>query len=518
MIDILRIPDRTEIISENAKNDAKVTFELKDGRLGVYLYADNEHPCFVRLRWNHRTDKPVKILGDIWERSYGNLEWRSMNEDRALPWYFLANDGKDTVGCGVMVHPNSFVSFLYDPMGVTAYIDVRCGAVGVELSGRTLHCCDIVCEKYEGISTFEAAKKFCHAMCPSPILPKKPVYGGNNWYYAYGKSSRQEILADVELLSSLCEGNSNRPYFVIDDCWQINPCAGPWVANEKFGDTKTLADEIRKRDVNPGIWVRLLHDIDFEEAHPEWCIPKRGERGIYLDPSRKEVMDYVREVVRRIKDWGYEILKHDFSTVDMFGSYDFQLNGFITEFDGWSFFDKSRTGAEIMLDLYRVIKEEAGDMMILGCNTASHLCAGLCEINRTGDDTSGKDWNRTRATGVNTLAFRMAQNGAFYVIDADCVGILDDNIPWELNGRWLDLLAKSGTPLFVSAKPESLTEEMKVALKEAFARSSVQTDVAQPLDWEYNKTPVVWSINGEVVEYDWFTEELPKCLKHCHQN
>lgn len=171
-----------------------------------------------------------------------------------------------------------------------------------------------------------------------------------------------------------------------------------------------------------------------------------------------------------------------------------------------------------MLDLYRAIKEEAGDMMILGCNTASHLCAGLCEINRTGDDTSGKDWNRTRATGVNTLAFRMAQNGAFYVIDADCVGILDDNIPWELNGRWLDLLAKSGTPLFVSAKPESLTDEMKVALKEAFARSSVQKDVAQPLDWEYNKTPMVWSINGETVEYDWFTEELPKCLKHCHQN
>ena len=125
MIDILRIPDSTEIISENAKNDAKVTFELKDGRLGVYLYADNEHPCFVKLRWNHRTNKPVKILGDIWERSYGNLEWRSMNEDRALPWYFLVNDGKDTVGCGVMVQPNSFVSFLYDPMGVTAYIDVR---------------------------------------------------------------------------------------------------------------------------------------------------------------------------------------------------------------------------------------------------------------------------------------------------------------------------------------------------------------------------------------------------------
>lgn len=518
MINILRLPDTYEIMSDMGKSDAKVDFKLQSNKLSVYLEAEKEHPCFVRLRWNYRTDYPVRILGDAWERGYGDFEWCPINEDRFMPWYFLVNDGKTTVGCGVMVQPNSFVSFSYDAMGVTAYVDVRCGAVGVELGGRTLHCCDVVCEKYEGISTFEAAKRFCKKMCPNPILPKKPVYGGNNWYYAYGKSSREEILADVSLLSSLCEGNKNRPYFVIDDCWQINPCAGPWMPKETFGDMKTLADEIRERGVNPGIWVRLLHDIEFEEAHPEWCIPKRGERGIYLDPSRKEVMDYVREVVRRIKNWGYEIMKHDFSTVDMFGSYDFQINGMITEFEGWSFYDKSRTGAEIMLDLYRVIKQEAGDMMILGCNTASHLCAGFCEINRTGDDTSGKDWNRTRGMGINTLAFRLAQNGAFYVVDADCIGILNDYIPWSLNSRWLELLSKSGTPLFVSARPASLTEEMKAALKEAFVRSSVQTDIAEPLDWEYNKTPMVWSFNGERVEYDWFTEELPKCMKHNHHN
>lgn len=518
MIDIKRIPDKIEIISDTPKSDAEVSLNLEDSKLSVYLTADQEHPCFVLLRWNYRTDYPVRILGDKWERSNADLEWRSINEENFLPWYFLAKYENTTVGCGVMVQPNAFVSFGYDAMGVTAYIDVRCGAVGVELGGRKLRLCEIVCEKYEDMSAFEAAKRFCRVMCPNPILPKEPIYGGNNWYYAYGKSSREEILSDVSLLSKLCEGNSTTPCFVIDDCWQINPCAGPWVPNEKFGDMKQLASDIEKLGVKPGIWVRLLHDKEFEAEHPEWCIPERKRAGTYLDPSIPEVKQYVREVVRRMREWGYKILKHDFSTVDMFGSYGFELGGMITADENWSFADRSKTSAEIMLELYRLIKEEAGDMLVLGCNTASHLCAGLCEINRIGDDTSGREWNRTRGMGVNTLAFRMAQNQAFYIIDADCVGILDKNIPWSLNKQWLELLSKSGTPLFVSAKPESMTDEIKDALKEAFNRSSLQTDTAEPIDWEYNKTPVVWNINGEKVEFDWFTDELPKCLKHKHHD
>ena len=38
--------------------------------------------------------------------------------------------------------------------------------------------------------------------------------------------------------------------------------------------------------------------------------------------------------------------------------------------------------------------------------------------NRTGDDTSGRIWERTRRMGVNTLAFRLPQHNAFYHIDA----------------------------------------------------------------------------------------------------
>ena len=92
--------------------------------------------------------------------------------------------------------------------------------------------------------------------------------------------------------------------------------------------------------------------------------------------------------------------------------------------DGWTFAaGPSRTTAEVVEDLYRTIRVAAADSLVIGCNTVSHLSAGHFEICRIGDDTSGTEWPRTRKMGVNTLAFRGVQHGAFYVADADCVGV-----------------------------------------------------------------------------------------------
>ena len=122
----------------------------------------------------------------------------------------------------------------------------------------------------------------------------------------------------------------------------------------------------------------------------------------------------MRKIIRRIKTWGYELIKHDFSTFDIFGNFGINLNGMITPDYGWTFHDKTKTSAEVILDFYRLLREEAGEMIIIGCNTISHLSAGMFELYRAGDDTSGKEWSRTRAYGINALAFRMCQNNAFY--------------------------------------------------------------------------------------------------------
>lgn len=512
MINILRAPDDIQVYCDGDNTDAVVSAEFSDGKMYVKLTADQSKPKMVCLRWNERVNKPARIMGDKWERGYGDMGWRSLNGETFMPWYFLINDGDETVGCGVKTGANSFVSFQCDASGVTAWLDVRCGGVGVELGGRELIAAVIVCERYKGITAFEAAKEFCKVMCDNPIFPREAVYGSNNWYYAYGKSSYDEIMADAALISRLAGENKNRPFMVIDDGWQKNPVEGPWVPNEKYGDMKKVADGFKEIGIKPGIWVRPLHNTELETEHPDWCFDRDKNR--YLDPSHPEVKKYVRNFITEIKSWGYELIKHDYSTYDIFGDYGFSLNGLITNMKNWTFYDKTKTSAEIVLDFYRLIREAAGDMYIIGCNTVSHLCAGLVEINRIGNDTSGKFWSVTRANGINSLAFRMCQNDTFYKIDADCVGLMADNIDWRLNRQWLDLLAKSGSPLFVSMQPSAITPEMEKDLKAAFKTNSKQKDTAVPVDWMYNNEPQQWLINGELTEYDFIMESYPAMLRH----
>jgi alpha-galactosidase len=90
-----------------------------------------------------------------------------------------------------------------DGNGISLYLDVRCGGMGVKLNGRVLNAATVICREYADTEAFSAGHKFCCDMCPDPIFPKEPVYGSNNWYYAYGKSSREEMLTDSEYIAEL---------------------------------------------------------------------------------------------------------------------------------------------------------------------------------------------------------------------------------------------------------------------------------------------------------------------------
>lgn len=510
MTDIRRLPDSFEIRCEGENSDASLRFESLEDRLKVYITAGDSRPQFIALRWNCFTGENTRVLGDVWERSYADLGWRGLSSRRFMPWYFMLNDGETTSCCGVMTGCRSFVSFECGRNGVTAWMDVRCGAAGVQLGGRELEAASFVCAEYAGIPAFEAARRFCRIMCPAPLMPEAPVYGGNNWYYAGGRSSAEDIVSDARLQARLSEGLSNRPFMVADDGWQPNPKSGPWLPNGRFGDMRALAGRIKELDVRPGLWIRPLGDED-GSLGPELRIERGGERRV-LDPSLPEVLEHISESVERIRSWGYELLKHDVTTFDMFGDRGRSLNGAITIKPDWSFADRSRTGAEIATGLYACIKKAAGDMTVIGCNTIPHLCAGLVEINRTGADISGSDWGRTRDFGVNTLAFRLPQHGAFYACDADCVGIMERKIPWELNRQWLELLSLSGTPLFVSC-PEGLPDAEQLRdLRAAYERASEQKNTAVPLDWMYSDIPSRWLIDGKERVFDWSCGRIPELV------
>ena len=487
------------VLCEGTNNDAVLDTELSDNTLTLSLTAKASLPRFVTLRWIFESEPNIKVLGDTWERSYGNLEFTALKDnDRYLPWYFIADANEMQFCFGVKTQPNAFVSFRYDESGITAWIDCRNGSSGVALSGRTIRLCEFVFCKYFSADTFSCLQDYCKKLCDHPLLPDRMIYGGNNWYYAYGKSDYEMIVADAALQAKLAEGLENRPYMVIDDGWQMYGCAGPWLPNKKFGDMKALADEIKAMGVIPGIWIRPLYSR--EKSIRKDMLLTRQKKKEYLDPTVPAVQELLRADVTRIREWGYQLLKYDYTTADLFGLYCREFTKTISEAEDWHFFDRSKTNAEIVLDLYRLIREAAGDMLLIGCNTVSHLCAGLVHLNRTGDDTSGREWDRTLTMGVNTLAFRLAQNDAFYMADADCVGILKDYIPWDKNRQWLDLLAHSDTALFVSC--DHADDEKAAALSAAYREAQNKHNL-RPLDWESTRTPEQWRTDQGELHYKW---------------
>jgi len=493
-------------------NDMEISTELRKGaEVAVAITAPKTKLTRVRLRWNGAFPAGSRFLGDHWERSYGDLEWRGLVGERLMPWYFLASGGGVTSGYGVKTGASAICCWQADDGGITLWLDVSNGGGGVELGARRLEAATIVARKGQpGESPLDAARAFCRAMCDKPLVPAQPIYGSNNWYYAYGKNtSTASILKDAALMAELMPAHpANRPFVVIDMGWGAAPeGAGPvsQLAPD-YPDMAALARQMKVTGVRPGIWTRPT--LTTEKRAESWRLPAAGGRTrgelITMDPSIPEALAYIGESVAAIRSWGYELIKHDYSTFDLTGRWGFAMGPEFTD-RGWHFHDRGKTTAEIVLDLYRTIRRAAGGAALIGCNTIGHLAAGLVEAQRIGDDTSGREWSRTRKMGVNTLAFRMPQHGAFFTADADCVPLTRD-IPWSLTRQWLDLVARSGTALFISADPSAVQPEHRIELKAALAEAARPQSPGVPLDWMDTTTPERWRLNGKEVRYHWYAE------------
>ncbi len=514
-VDILRPPDRVTAFLESetvplthggqrwTAKGISVEAEPHGSAMPVRIEAPDAPLMRLHLRWQAAVPERWRILNDQWERSYGDLEWRCLAGERVLPWYFLAFDGRTTHAYGVETGASSFAFWQVDPVGISLWIDVRNGGGAVRLGDRTLEAATVRTRRgAAGETAFQSARRFCQLLCGRPRLPAEPVYGGNNWYYAYGRNcSASDIQRDSSLIAELAPTGTNRPFMVIDDGWSLTNTSGPWErGNDRFPDMPALAATMKRTGVRPGIWLRPLRTT---AALPEGSrLPNHsGSRGM-IDPTIPEMLEIVRQDIRRMASWGFELIKHDYTSFDLLGRWGFTMGADLTD-AGWHFADRSRTTAEVALALYRTIREAAGSALVLGCNTFGHLSAGLFELQRTGDDTSGRDFNRTRRMGVNTLAFRGPQHRAFFDLDADCAPITPQ-LPWDLASRWLELVAASGTALFVSPDPKALTPDSKQAIQRAFAAAAVPREVSEPLDWMETTTPGRWRIAGRTVDYDWY--------------
>jgi alpha-galactosidase len=525
-VDIIRPPDYVAAYVEGAGRktlaksgsrwqdaDVEVSAEAKQqagARTLAFSVASPSSPLErLELRWWGRLPEGSRFLGDQWERSYGDLEWRGFDADRVMPWYFLAATGRGTHGYGVKTGAGAFCFWQADAEGISLWLDVRNGGSGVRLGDRSLAAAEVVALRGRPEeSPYRAACALCRALAGPARLPAKPLYGSNNWYYLYGENMTAEVvLADVDQLAELSPVQENAPYMVIDMGWaKGREGEGPWTEDHlRIAEVPGLPAEMKKRGVRPGIWVRPLLTVD--PAAKGWALagagkPTPAESPFVIDPSVPDALAYIQEGLRRITGWGYELVKHDYSTFDILGRWGPEMGAALTS-GGWHFADRSKTTAEIVRQFYRALREAVGGGILLGCNTVGHLGAGIFESQRTGDDTSGRDWNRTRKMGVNTMGFRMPQHRAFFLMDPDCAPV-SKTVPLAMTRQWLDLVARSGAALFISANPVETTAEEKTLLKEALHTAARVQPEAEPLDWMETTSPQHWRLGGKATSFTWF--------------
>lgn len=93
------------------------------------------------------------------------------------------------------------------------------------------------------------------------------------------------------------------------------------------------------------------------------------------------MLEWVTKDVKRLSDWGFELIKHDYSTYDIFGRWGFQMGEELTE-PGWHFSRTDLTTAQVLKRFYQTLRNAAGEKaMLIGCNTMGHLAAGFLKSN-----------------------------------------------------------------------------------------------------------------------------------------
>jgi len=484
-----------------------VKLHYKGDALQVEVHSPNDALHNVQLQWQYEDPTAAVILGDHWERSYGDLAFKPSDIKRKLPWYFVQHDARYTNCFGVKNGCNTICYWQVGEGIMRLTLDTSSGGIGVSLGDRVLHCADVIATTNKtGENAFYTAHRFCGLMCPTPRLPTKPVYGINDWYFAYGNNSFDLIVKHTSMLADLATNVNNRPFSVIDDGWnEYAPGDKSYRddysrPNDKFKDMNKMALKIKELSMRPGLWTRPLSAMRSSDKNL-WLTRNIDPKYPTLDPSIEENLESIKRNISIYREWGFEMVKHDYSTFDILGRWGKDMQDELTT-PGWQFHDNSKTTAEIILGLYRSIREAAGNMYLIGCNTVSHLSAGIFEMQRIGDDTSGEEWARTKKMGVNTLGFRLVQHNKFYAVDGDCVGVTT-KVPWDKNKQWMQLLAESSAPLIISVQPDALGEEQKAFIKQCFTKASNPQPIGEPLDWLTQQWPRKWKLDGKVVQFDW---------------
>lgn len=208
-----------------------------------------------------------------------------------------------------------------------------------------------------------------------------------SWYSLYTEIREETLL---KVLGDL--GDLPFDVFQVDDGWQA--AIGDWEPNDKFpAGMDSLAARIQATGRKAGLWLAPLlvtPSSALFRAHPDWLLHDEtgqpvsagfnwGEQLFALDTTHPEALQWLAQLMKKVRRWGYDYLKLDFL--------------YAGALPGKRYQDMPREAA------YRhglqVIREALGDAYFLTCGAPILPSIGLCDALRIGPDVSG-DWSSKR--------------------------------------------------------------------------------------------------------------------------
>ena len=264
-------------------------------------------------------------------------------------------------------------------------------------------------------------------------------HGGGDWFIAIG--SEQEVfkryatlLGDrfgitrfrkspkiwcswYSLYKEISEINLNRilremddlPFdvFQIDDGWQKK--IGDWEANEKFSSgMQLMANTIKSTGKKAGLWLAPLLVVPSSSTfqnHRDWLLYDENgkliqaganwsEKLFALDTTHPEVLEWLSDLMQKVRNWGFEYVKLDFLYA---GALPGKRHRNIPREAAY------RLGLE-------TIRTALGDAYLLTCGAPILPSLGLCDGIRVGPDVSDA-WNLNLESRImNNFAVPGVQN------------------------------------------------------------------------------------------------------------
>jgi alpha-galactosidase len=273
-----------------------------------------------------------------------------------------------------------------------------------------------------------------------PRLPGQPLTGWCSWYNLYAYITEENILEHLHGAASTAqqEGLPLR-IFQIDD--GFTPEMGDWLdVKPQFPrGMKPLLDDIRAAGFLPGLWIAPFmvgNRSRLYREHPDWVVQdrltggplvqmrfyaefrwhKRSEEYYILDTTHPKAFAYLRQVFRTWRhEWGCDYFKTDFMH---FGSEHGP--------DRARWHTPGQTRIEIWRRTAKMIREEIGDALWVGCGCPLWAPVGLVDAVRIGRDV-GVTWAEgpSAQSLIQDQATRNFANHILWQADPDCILLRD---------------------------------------------------------------------------------------------